>query len=161
MRKVEEYLCEYYEDIKYILLLRCKNAQLAEDLRAVVAERVLTTSAKFEGDIKDFRRWISVISKNVFFDYTRQYRNKVAIVDVSKANDFRTKIPSDYENRQLIELALEEIQTLKERKKKIYMDYIKGYKYVELAEMYGEKLNNVKTIIFKIKRDLESKYLSS
>lgn len=142
-----------------VCLKYLRNKQDSEDATMQIFEKLILEVPKFE--IKNFKSWLHVMSKNFCLMKLRTFKSSVEFEEafISSANvEFDSKM--HHEDEVSIEhnlSALEKcLKTLNEEQRKcIELFYLKEKSYREIVNIEGYDLKNVKSHIQNGKRNIK------
>ena len=145
---------KYNKKIKYFIYNIIKDYQKAEDIMQEVFIYIMQNKLK-EG--YSFKYYLYLVAKSKALNYinTEKRRNTISQKYVQKENaivaDIAEIITKEEEKKQLIEA----INMLDDKyKNAIYLVKIEELSYKETAEILGESLSNVKTLVHRGKKIL-------
>ena len=148
-------LYEKYVPLVYGVCLKyLKDEEPAKDaVMGIFEELVVKTK---QHDIKQFRSWLYVLSRNYCLMQIRSGK-KMEIVDLDGVMEFTPLLHPDTDNREAALNALERcIDKLSAgQKQSVELFYLKEKCYKEVAELTGFSLNDVKSYIQNGKRNLK------
>lgn len=166
-----------YEFVKTTLKMKLNNNDiLAEDLAQDVMIRMIKNLESFKNTDTLFRSWLSSIIKSVFIDYVRKEKKmfKTEILEyvinenegldedlfensihnysnVSNGN-ILTEICNNERNKFLHDI----INNLENpTRRRIMKKLLQGKSYKEISYETGEPIGTIKSIIFKVKKELK------
>jgi len=155
-------LFERYSHLVYGLCLKhLKNEAESKDAVINIFEKLMTDLKKH--DVKYFKSWLYMVSKNHCLMFLRNKQSQVKReLDVIRAETSRLEIVDDYmEKQELKEMKLssleEAIEGLNpEQKQCIKLFYLQEMCYNDVADETGFTLNQVKSYIQNGKRNLKN-----
>ncbi|HHY71595.1 MAG TPA: RNA polymerase sigma factor [Thermoanaerobacterales bacterium] len=147
--------CKYKNPIFSYVFYLCSDRTAAEEICQEVFLKVYLNISKFEGR-SSFKTWIYKIARNTCYDFIRNPNNITGsgteIIDEGIKNPDPN--PEECiiikEKNELIKKTLKAL-SCKHRNYIILRD-IQGFSYKEISEITGEKLNSVKTGIYRARR---------
>lgn len=170
-----------YVFVKNVLVIKLSGkADVSEDLTQDVMIRMINNLDSFKNTETLFRSWLTFIIKSVFIDYVRKTKNNIVFEPLEgESNDSNEGFSDEMENRvyqnSLVEYGvLENTFTAlikKERKdvlmraintlenvsyKRIIKKLLEGKSYNEIADETGESMGTIKSIIFRVKKELSA-----
>jgi RNA polymerase sigma-70 factor (ECF subfamily) len=160
-------LFERYASFVFAISMKyLKDKEKSRDNTMVVFEKLLENLNRF--DVKNFKAWLHMVTKNQCLMQIRSEKSKSKNLNqfAYEEESFMEKEPElhhDQENDIEINLSNlnEALKTLGEKQKKcIELFYIQEKSYVEVAEITGFTMNEVKSFIQNGKRNLKI-YLTS
>ncbi|MFZ1751376.1 MAG: RNA polymerase sigma factor [Saprospiraceae bacterium] len=135
-----------------------KNSEDAKDLYQETAFRAINNSEKFRPET-NFKAWTFTIMKNIFINNYRKKVKAKTILDSTDNNYFIDSTPNDVTNDGNRNILMDELQTmitsLDDTIRIPFVMHHEGYKYNEIAEMYGLPLGTVKSRIFFARKALK------
>ena len=148
-------LYEKHVPLVYGLCLKyLKDEEQAKDaVMGIFEELILKVKLH---DIKQFRSWLYVLSRNYCLMQIRSGK-KIETVDLDEVMEFTPLLHPDSDNREAAISALERcINKLSAgQKQSVELFYLKEKCYKEVAELTGFSLNDVKSYIQNGKRNLK------
>ncbi len=115
----------------------------------------LTNKVK-QHEIKQFRSWVYVLSRNYCLMHIRSGK-KVEVISLDEVMEFTPFLHPDENNKEealkALERCMEKLNTM--QKQSIGLFYLNEKCYKEIADMTGFKLNDVKSYIQNGKRNLK------
>lgn len=137
-----------------VCLKYLKDEELAKDAVMGIFEDLINKARQH--DIKQFRGWLYVLSRNYCLMQLRADK-KIEVVNLDDFMEFSPVLHPDNENREEALLALERcIEKLPvAQKQSIGLFYLKEQCYKEIAAATGYSLNDVKSYIQNGKRNLK------
>ena len=137
-----------------VCLKYLKNEEQAKDAVMGIFEE-LVVKAKAH-DVKQFRSWLYVLSRNYCLMQLRQGK-KMETVSVDDFMEFNPVLHPDEDNREsalkALELCMDKLPG--NQKQSVDLFYLKEKCYKEIAEITGFSLNEVKSFIQNGKRNLK------
>ena len=129
----------------------------AMDLLQDTTLKALDSETKYH-DNTNFQGWIITIMRNLFINNYRKNKRHATMVDttedlyhINSSDDVVSSSPEDvYSTHEIIE----KLGTLDDLYRKPFVMYLKGYKYLEIANMTDTPVGTVKSRIFFARRQL-------
>jgi RNA polymerase sigma factor (sigma-70 family) len=156
------------------------KADVADDLTQDVMIRMINNLSNFKNTETLFRSWLTSISKSVFIDYVRKSKSNILFEPLetssndggenfsdemdnavyknssdeygSVENTFSTLIKK--ERRDVLMRAINGLENISH--KRIMKKLLDGKSYKEISEETGESMGSIKSIIFRVKKELSS-----
>ena len=137
-----------------VCLKYLKDEELAKDAVMGIFEELISKAKQH--DIKQFRSWLYVVSRNYCLMQLRAGK-KMETVNLDDFMEFSPVLHPDDNNREAAMMALERCMDKlpKAQKQSIDLFYLKEQCYKEIAETTGFSLNEVKSYIQNGKRNLK------
>jgi len=137
-----------------VCLKYLKDEELAKDAVMGIFEDLINKVRQH--DIKQFRSWLYVLSRNYCLMQLRADK-KLDVVNLDDFMEFSPVLHPEHDNREAALLALERcIEKLPDtQKQSIGLFYLKEQCYKEIAAVTGFSLNDVKSYIQNGKRNLK------
>jgi len=137
-----------------VCLKYLKDEELAKDAVMGIFEELISKAKQH--DIKQFRSWLYVVSRNYCLMQLRAGK-KMETVNLDDFMEFSPVLHPDDNNREAAMVALERCMDKlpKAQKQSIDLFYLKEQCYKEIAETTGFSLNEVKSYIQNGKRNLK------
>ena len=154
------------------------KADVADDLTQDVMIRMINNLSNFKNTETSFRSWLTSISKSVFIDYVRKSKSNILFEPLetssndggenfsdemdnavyknssdeygSVENTFSTLIKK--ERRDVLMRAINGLENISH--KRIMKKLLDGKSYKEISEETGESMGSIKSIIFRVKKEL-------
>ncbi len=151
-------LARLYENFLPLVYAVClkylKDEEQAKDAVMGIFEE-LATKLK-QHDIKQFRGWLYVLSRNYCLMQLREGK-KLELVNLDDVMEFTPLLHPDDDNREAAMIALEKCMDKlpSAQKQSVDLFYLKEKCYKEVAEHTGYTLNEVKSYIQNGKRNLK------
>jgi RNA polymerase sigma factor (sigma-70 family) len=154
------------------------NNYVSEDLTQDVMIKMINNLSRFKNTETLFRSWLTSIINSVFIDYVRKQKNGFIFETLdSFNNDGGENLSDDMENviynNSLVEYGLTEetfsLFVKKERSdalrlaikkldnvthKRVMNKLLSGKSYNEISNEIGENIGTIKSIIFRVKKEL-------
>ena len=123
-----------------VCLKYLKDTEQAKDAVMGIFEE-LVAKAK-QHDVKQFRSWLYVLSRNYCLMELRAAK-KADLVNIDDVMEFDSFLHHDHETKEMVWEALERcLERLSERQKQaIRLFYLKEHCYLEIANITGSSLN--------------------
>lgn len=162
------YVGELFKRYAHLVLGVCmkylKSPDEAQDMTMVVFEKLLTDLKKHE--VEHFKSWLYMVSKNQCLMLLRKQKGKetVDIHDNVTEEDENVSVENTLiahlDDVDLKEVKLQQLEEgitklNKEQKECVELFYLQSKSYVEVAEITGYDLNQVKSYIQNGKRNLK------
>ncbi|WP_246163307.1 RNA polymerase sigma factor [Sphingobacterium humi] len=145
------------EMVYYVCLRYFKESERSKDAVMHIFEELIEKVKKQE--IQDFPRWLYVVSKNHCLMELRRQKNKTEIV-TDNFVEFGVNLHQEesYQDRedQLLQLEACIAQLVEKQKQSIQLFYIEQKCYMEVSEITGYSMNEVKSFIQNGKRNLKN-----
>jgi len=145
-RQFEEALTKIYTPLyKYIYSI-LNNKHACDDVMMMTVE-VALKNIKMLKETAKFKSWIFTIGKRNAFKYIEKYRREV-LVDSNQPDiiDDTIDVESVIINNETYEMVANIIDELDEKYKNVIIQrYYNGHILEEIAKIYGESLNTIKT----------------
>ena len=161
-------LLERYVRFVFVVCMKyLQNEEEANDMTMIVFEKVIGEVNRFE--IQNFKSWLHVVTKNTCLMHLRSHK-KFQTTTWNDEKDFLLHVETAYalhhedtNAKEIRFVQLEKsVQLLEEGQRQcIELFYLKGKSYVEVAELTGFTMNQVKSHIQNGKRNLRNKLLAS
>ena len=137
-----------------VCLKYLKDTEQAKDAVMGIFEE-LVLKAK-QHDVKQFRSWLYVLSRNYCLMELRAAK-KADLVNIDDVMEFDSFLHHDNETKEIVLQALERcLERLSEHQKQaVGLFYLKEHCYTEIANVTGFSLNEVKSYIQNGKRNLK------
>jgi len=137
-----------------VCLKYLKDEEQAKDAVMGIFEELINKAKQH--DIKQFRGWLYVLSRNYCLMQLRSGK-KMQMVNLDDFMEFSPVLHPDDNNREAAMMALERCMDKlpKAQKQSIDLFYLKEQCYKEIAETTGFSLNEVKSYIQNGKRNLK------
>ena len=148
-------LYEKYMSLVYGVCLKyLKDEEQAKDAVMGIFEELTTKTNQF--DIKQFRGWLYVLSRNYCLMQLRSGK-KMEMVSLDDVMEFSPFLHPDDNNREAAMMALERCldKLNPAQKQSINLFYLNEKCYKEIVELTGFSLNEVKSYIQNGKRNLK------
>ena len=148
-------LYEKYMPLVYGVCLKyLKDEEQAKDAVMGIFEELTTKTTQF--DIKQFRSWIYVLSRNYCLMQLRSGK-KMEMVNLDDVMEFSPFLHPDDNNREEAMIALERCMDKLNagQKQSVNLFYLNEKCYKEIVELTGFSLNEVKSYIQNGKRNLK------
>ena len=150
-RRFEKFYNKHIDKVYRFVFFRVgQNKELTEDLVSEIFLKALDKFATYDEN-KSISAWIMTISKNHLANYWRSKKENVSLDEQQESEQHTQdktifgRAMKIFNKEQKIAEVYEIIENLGEEEKEIVtLHYICGYKYIEIAEMRGEKLSAVK-----------------
>jgi RNA polymerase sigma factor (sigma-70 family) len=152
---VLEHLYEKYVPLVYGVCLKyLENEEVAKDAVMGIFEELISKAKQH--DIKQFRSWLYVLSRNYCLMQLRQGK-KMETVNLDDFMEFTPVLHPDDNNREEAMRALERCmeKLSPQQKQSIGLFYLNEKCYKEIVEVTGFSLNDVKSYIQNGKRNLK------
>ena len=168
-----------YVFVKNVLAIKLSGrVDVSEDLAQDVMIKMINNLGSFKNTETLFRSWLTSIVKSVFIDYVRKAKNNIVFEPlVGDSNDSNEGFSDGMENKvyqnSLVEYGVIEntfaALIKKERRerlmkaineldnvsyKRIMKKLLEGKSYNEISDETGESLGSIKSIIFRVKKEL-------
>lgn len=151
---------------------------IADDLTQDVMIKMINNLSKFKNTENLFRSWLSSIVKSVFIDHVRKVKKNLVFETLETSSNDGGENFSDGMENTIYNHSVDEYGSVentfsalikKERKdtltraidglenvsyRRIMNKLLEGKSYIEIAEETGENIGTVKTIIFRVKKEL-------
>ncbi len=162
------YVGELFKRYAHLVLGVClkylKSGEEAQDMTMIVFEKLLTDLKKHE--VEHFKSWLYMVTKNQCLMQLRKQKGKetVEIKINSSEDDDEKSVENDLighlDDVDLKEVKLQQLEegiTKLNSEQKICVElfYLQNKSYVEVAEITGYELNQVKSYIQNGKRNLK------
>lgn len=137
-----------------VCLKYLKDEEQAKDAVMGIFEELITKARVH--DIKQFRSWLYVLSRNYCLMQIRSDK-KIEVVNLDEVMEFSPLLHPDEDNREEALKALEHCldKLPGTQKQSVDLFYLKEKCYKEIAELTGFTLNEVKSFIQNGKRNLK------
>jgi RNA polymerase sigma factor (sigma-70 family) len=148
-------LYEKYMPLVYGVCLKyLKDEEQAKDAVMGIFEELIIKAKQF--DIKQFRSWLYVLSRNYCLMQLRSGK-KMEMVNLDDVMEFSPFLHPDDNNREAAMVALERCMDKLNaaQKQSINLFYLNEKCYKEIVELTGFSLNEVKSYIQNGKRNLK------
>lgn len=136
-----------------------KNSTDADDLFQETMIKIFSNENRFESDT-NFKAWARTIMRNTFLNTHRGMRKATFYVD---SDDMQNGLydkrltNNEGENNIRLENLLSVVNSLDERKRTVFLTYTDGYSYEEMSEMYSINIQNLRTLVFHARQELQGK----
>jgi RNA polymerase sigma-70 factor, ECF subfamily len=136
-----------------------KNSNDADDLFQETMIKIFSNENRFESDT-NFKAWARTIMRNTFINSHRGMKKATFYVD---ADDMQNGLydsrlaQNEGENNIRLENLMTVVNSLEERKRTVFMTYTKGYSYEEMSEMYSINIQNLRSLVFNARQELQGK----
>ena len=162
------YVGELFKRYAHLVLGVClkylKNGDEAQDMTMVVFEKLLTDLKKHE--VEHFKSWLYMVAKNQCLMQLRKQIGKETVeININSSEDDDEKsvendLVGHLDDVDLKEVKLQQLEegiTKLNSEQKICVElfYLQNKSYVEVAEITGYELNQVKSYIQNGKRNLK------
>jgi len=148
-------LYEKYMSMVYGVCLKyLKDEELAKDAVMGIFEELISKAKQH--DIKQFRSWLYVLSRNYCLMQLRAGK-KMELISLDDFMEFSPVLHPEEENREAAMKSLERCmdKLSPEQKQSIDLFYLNEKCYKEIADITGFSLNEVKSYIQNGKRNLK------
>ena len=138
-----------------------QNQEDAKDLFQETAYRAFKNFEKYQPDT-NLKAWLMTIMKNIFINnYRRKTKNPV-ILDDTKENYFinsskHRTVNNGGASSMMVDELTSIINELEDGFRIPFLMHFQGYKYHEIADVFGLPLGTIKSRIFFARRDLKAK----
>lgn len=159
MDKVQfhEKLVNIQESMMYVALKLTANKEEAEELLQETNARVLSNQEKFV-DNANFKGWFYTVMQRIFFNNRTKWVRLQTYIDKDKdLYNLNAEDDSGYawpENVDLKEMNAE-VERLNDDLRLPFTLFVKGYKYIEIAELLDKPLGTVKNQIHSARQVLQ------
>lgn len=162
------YVGELFKRYAHLVLGVCmkylKNADEAQDMTMIVFEKLLSDLKKHE--VEHFKSWLYMVTKNQCLMLLRKQKGKETVeININSSEDDDEKsvendLVGHLDDVDLKEVKLQQLEegiTKLNSEQKICVElfYLQNKSYVEVAEITGYELNQVKSYIQNGKRNLK------
>jgi len=162
------YVGELFKRYAHLVLGVClkylKNADEAQDMTMIVFEKLLSDLKKHE--VEHFKSWLYMVAKNQCLMQLRKQKGKETVeinINSSEEDDEKSvekDLTGHHDDVDLKEIKLQQLEegiTKLNSEQKICVElfYLQNKSYVEVAEITGFELNQVKSYIQNGKRNLK------
>ncbi|MGB3107657.1 RNA polymerase sigma factor [Sphingobacterium siyangense] len=145
------------EMVYYVCLRYLQDSELSKDAVMNIFEELIYKVNKQE--IKDFPRWLYVLSKNHCLMYLRSQKNKTQI-----SSDEFVKFPGDMHQYEQYDEKEEQLTAMEgclgklpdKQQQSVRLFFLEEKCYKEISESTGYSLNEVKSYIQNGKRNLKN-----
>ncbi len=163
-----KYIGELFKRYAHLVLGVCmkylKSHDEAQDMTMVVFEKLLTDLKKHE--VEHFKSWLYMVSKNQCLMLLRKQKGKETVdiqenkVEEDENESVENSLVAHLDDVDLKEVKLQQLEEgitklNKEQKECVELFYLQSKSYVEVAEITGYDLNQVKSYIQNGKRNLK------
>ncbi len=158
--KFEDLIKKYSNELFRYIYALTRDYHLAEDILQDTFYKAYANLVNLN-DISNLKSWLFRIARNNFIDYCRK-NNKVSIYEDTYFNSIKVDPSSEPEevllscfNHQLID---NHLSTIGEKYKQaiILVDF-RGFSYKEAAEKMNVKINYLKSLVFRGRKELKQK----
>lgn len=166
-RYLGELLDRYVRFVFVVCMKYLKNEEEAKDMVMQVFEKVIRDVHRFE--IQNFKSWLHVVTKNSCLMHLRSNKN-IKNTSWDETKDFTLNVEtrhamhleeSEENELRLVELEKSVLLLEESQKQCIELFYLKGKSYLEVAEITGFTLNQVKSNIQNGKRNLKNRLMAN
>jgi RNA polymerase sigma-70 factor, ECF subfamily len=136
-----------------------QNKNNADDLFQETMIKIFSNENRFSLD-SNFKAWSQTIMRNTFINTHRGMRKATFYVDASEMQNGlyeRNSTSNDGEKNINYENLMNIIESLDERKRSVFLTYSQGYSYEEMAVTYQLNVQNLRSIVFCARKELQIK----
>jgi len=157
MKILGELFCRHAEMVYYVCLRYFKDEEKSKDSVMLIFEQLITKITKQE--IKDFPKWLYVVTKNFCLMDLRSIKKNVE-VPIDNFVEFTATLHQvdDYAEKETqltrLELCIDKLP--EKQKKSVDLFFIKEKCYKEIVDITGYNMNEVKSFIQNGKRNLKN-----
>lgn len=157
--EIESALIKQLPKLKAQAFNLTKNVEDADDLVSELCLNVLSKKEYFK-DNKNINGWFSVILKNIFINNYRKNQRKADIMVDFDPSQFKNKLFSTEETDSNI-IYQELINQIDKDSVdyKLFIGFVNGYQYLQLAEIFELPEGTVKSKIHFFRKNLRNKIL--
>ena len=161
MVNIEDALIKMQKDVYNYAYNLTKDYDNANDLLQETFYKVLTNKDKF-ADNNNFKGWVYTITRNLFINDYRKKTREGTMNDLTGDMLILNSKESELITAEGI-YTIKEInnfinECIKGNNRDIFIMFIEGYKYVEIAERFNLPLGTIKSKIFGVRRTLQKHF---
>lgn len=156
----EEELISLQNNMKNFAYQLTLNSDEADDLTQETMLKVLSNKDKYTENT-NLKGWVFTIMRNIFIN---NYRRKTFITTIfdNSANTYYLDLPrisllETPEGAVAVKEIVSFINAYDKELRTIFTMYIHGYKYEEIAKFIHKPVGTIKSMIFRMRRELREK----